>query len=155
MVKQSRLSTAFDGRGAAANPGRWNAAGVAVVYTAQSRSLASLGVLVHTEDTEDTHVLAAMRWVMIPVDIDDKLVEAAQQLAADWHQLPAPQSTREFGNRWILEARSVALRVPSIVVEGEFNYLLNPQHPDFVRLQFGDPLPFSFDPRLIGRGKTV
>jgi RES domain-containing protein len=43
---------------------------------------------------------------------------------------------------------SVALRVPSIVVDGEFNYLLNPLHPDFAQLKIGEPRRFSFDPRL-------
>ncbi|MBI2497892.1 MAG: RES domain-containing protein, partial [Opitutae bacterium] len=41
-----------------------------------------------------------------------------------------------------------ALRVPSVVVPGEFNYLLNPAHPDFKRVKIGKPEPFSFDPRL-------
>jgi RES domain-containing protein len=48
----------------------------------------------------------------------------------------------------VREARSAVLEVPSIVVNGEFNYLLNPEHPDFERLEIGSALPFSFDPRL-------
>jgi RES domain-containing protein len=98
--------------------------------------------------TEDTQILSAMQWVTIPVDIDEQLIETAQSLPADWHQLPAPQSTRQFGNRWVAEARSVALRVPSIVVSGEFNYLINPRHKDFDKLIIGSALRFSFDPRL-------
>jgi hypothetical protein len=45
ICKKARLADAFDGRGAAEYPGRWNNPGVAVVYTAESRSLASLEVL--------------------------------------------------------------------------------------------------------------
>ena len=98
--------------------------------------------------TEDTRVLAAIRWKTIPVYIDEPFIEIADPLPDDWRQLPAPPSTRDLGSRWVAESRSVVLRVPSIVVNGEFNYLLNPRHPDFARLKIGEPLPFSFDPRL-------
>ena len=76
--------------------------------------------------SEDTRVLAAIRWVAIPVRIEDTLIEIPHSLPADWRRLPAPPSTRELGSRWVAEARSVVLRVPSAVVDGEFNYLLTP-----------------------------
>ena len=139
------MAAAFDGQGAAENPGRWNLPGVAVVYTAGSRSLASLEVLVHAEDTR---LLAAVHWVTIPVDIDERLIEIAKHLPEDWRELPAPPSTRDFGTQWVMQARSPVLRVPSIVVDGEFNYILNPRHADFGQLKIGASAPFSFDPRL-------
>ena len=151
LCKRSRVAGAFDGRGAAQNPGRWNGSGIAVVYTAESRSLASLEVLVHTEDTQ---VLAAVSWSMIPVGIDESLIESLPALPVDWRQLPAPLSTREVGTRWAIESRSAVLRVPSIVVEGEFNYVLNPRHADFARLEIGAPLSLSFDPRLSGSSRS-
>lgn len=125
---------------AAQYPGRWNDPGVPIVYTAESRSLASLEVLVHTEDVR---LLSDVQWIAISVTIDEALIEALHPLPADWTSLPAPQSTREAGSRWLKEARSAVLKVPSIVVHGEFNYLLNPQHPDFARLEIGPALPFS------------
>ncbi|MBW4051205.1 MAG: hypothetical protein HIU85_07040 [Proteobacteria bacterium] len=74
---------------------------MAVHDTAESRSLASLEVLVHTEDTHD---LAAIERATIPVDIDDALIEIADP--------PAPSPTRQLGSRPAAESRSVALRVP-------------------------------------------
>jgi len=139
LCKRSRVASAFDGRGAAQNPGRWNGSGIAVVYTAESRSLASLEVLVHTEDTQ---VLAAVSWAMIPVSIDESLIEILQGLPMDWREPPVPLSTREVGTRWFAESRSAVLRVPSLVVDGEFNYVLNPRHADFTRLEIGKPLEF-------------
>jgi RES domain-containing protein len=109
-------------------------------------------VLVHTEDTQ---VLAAIKWATIPVYIDETFIEVSDPLPEDWRRLPAPSSTRELGSRWVADSRSVVLRVPSIVVDGEFNYLLNPRHPDFTRLKTGEPQVFSFDPRLSIRRSWV
>jgi RES domain-containing protein len=141
------MPSAFDGRGAAEYPGRWNGPGIAVVYTAENRSLASLAVLVHAEDTQ---LLAAVKWSMIPVHIDESLVEILQTPPKGWRDLPAPGSTRELGTRWVIESRSAVLRVPSAVIDGEFNYVLNPRHTDFPRIEIGAPIAYSFDPRLRG-----
>ena len=102
---------------------------------------------------ESTQVLAAIKWVTIPVRIEESLIEIADSLPPDWRHLPAAPSTRAFGSRWVTESRSVALRVPSIVVDGEYNYLLNPRHAEFARLEIGEPQPFSFDPRLVNPGE--
>jgi RES domain len=91
---------------------------------------------------------SAVRWMMIPVTIDEELIGIARRLPEDWHELPAPASTREFGTRWVMQARSSVLQVPSIVVDGEFNYVLNPRHADFGKLRIGAPISFSFDRRL-------
>jgi RES domain-containing protein len=98
--------------------------------------------------TEDTRLLAAVQWMMIPVSIDEQLIENAKHLPEDWRRLPAPPSTREFGTQWVIQARSPVLQVRSIVVDGEFNYVLNPRHADFGQLKIGVSAPFSFDPRL-------
>ncbi|MGH7943674.1 MAG: RES family NAD+ phosphorylase [Opitutaceae bacterium] len=145
ICKEKRAVTAFDGRGAAENPGRWNSAAVAIAYAAESRSLAAVEVLVHTEDTS---LLAGIRWAAVPVSFGESLIQVPKRVPDDWRQVPAPASTRAFGDAWVAEGRSVVMRVPSVVTPGEFNYLINPRHPDFNQLKIGSPEPFSFDLRL-------
>jgi RES domain-containing protein len=145
LCKRKRATEAFDGRGAEKTPGRWHAAGVRAVYTAENRSLAALEVLANAEDKD---LLAAALWVTIPVHFDPILVYAPKKFPDDWRQVPAPESTREFGALWLKELRSVVLRVPSAVTLGEFNYVLNPLHPDFSKLRIGPPDAFNFDARL-------
>lgn len=113
-----------------------------VVYTAESRSLASLEALVHAEDT---NLLAAIRWVMIPVEIEESLIYVPKTLPSNWWRTPPLSATRRLGAIWAKRSRTPVLRVPSAVTRGEFNYVLNPRHPDFARLRIGKAVAFAFD----------
>jgi RES domain-containing protein len=59
-------------------------------------------------------------------------------------------STNRLGDTWIERQRSAVLSVPSVIL-GERNYVLNPAHSDFARIEFAGPEPFRFDLRLISR----
>ena len=84
----------------------------------------------------------------IPVEFDDSLVSRPGILPAGWDSVPPHAATRHFGDHWIDGRRSLALRVPSVVIKGEFNYLITPLHPDFAHIKAGTPEPFSFDKRI-------
>jgi len=136
---------AMSGDGAYRRGGRWNPPGIRVVYCADSRSLALVEVLANIIRPT---LLQDQSWVVIRVEVPDALVERPGRVPDDWRQHPYSVASQAFGAEWIQSQRSVALRVPSVVVPGEFNYLLNPAHPDFKRVKIGKPEPFSFDPRL-------
>lgn len=138
-------ATMFSGEGAKHYGGRWSPSGLAVIYCAESRSLALVEVLAGTDDVDK---LSQQEWVLVPADIPEECIGKPARVPDDWRQYPHPPTTQAFGAEWVQTRRSVALRVPSVVVPGEFNYLLNPAHPDFKRVKVGQPEPFSFDPRL-------
>jgi RES domain-containing protein len=119
-----------------------------MVYTAQSQSLAALEVLVHLDSSE---LLA--KYVLFEVGIDESLITLVElsHLPRNWRADPPPAKVRMTGDRWVAAGTSAVLRVPSTLVPGESNFLLNPQHPDFPRLEIGEPLPFRFDPRLTAK----
>lgn len=144
LTKTRHLATAWDGEGARRNGGRWNSVGTAVVYTSGSLALALVETLVHLP----AGLLPA--YTAIPIDFDETLVAAVryEDLPPDWRAHPAPASTRAIGDRWVAGMRSALLRVPSVIVPTEFNYLLNPAHPDVGRVTTGAPMAFPFDPRL-------
>ena len=56
---------------------------------------------------------------------------------------------KAVGDGWVRAARSAVLALPSVLISGEPNYLLNPAHPDFKKISIGKPEPFAFDPRLL------
>lgn len=148
ICKAKRKATALSGEGAAKFPGRWNSAGRHVVYLGESRSLAALEVLVHAEDLS---VLNAIRWVAIPVEFDPSLVSVPIALPAGWDAVPAPSVTHRLGDEWLDGKHSLILRVPSVVTKGEFNYLVNPAHPDFAKLTIHPAEPYRFDQRIAKR----
>lgn len=135
----------FDGQGGLYFSARWHNKGRRIVYSAESRALAAMEILANTLDRA---ALATRPWVLASADIPVALIETPACYPGDWRDHPSPDSTRAFGDGWLAAARFPALRVPSAVVLGEFNFLLNPSHPRFTEIRFGKAESFSFDPRL-------
>lgn len=145
IIKEKHAATAFSGEGAAKTGGRWNSRGVAAVYTSGTKSLAALESLVHLNPP------VLFKYVAIRIKFDDTLLEIMppRNLPADWRAEPPPPSSQAVGDGWVWEARTAVLALPSVLISGEPNYLLNPAHPDFKKISIGKPEPFAFDPRLL------
>lgn len=145
---------AYDGEGARRAGGRWNSKGIRVLYMSENRSLAVLEVLVHLSALiPDRYVSGSAQ---IPNDLPTDVVEA-NSLPENWATLAPSQQipTRMIGDQWVEQHRTAVLSVPS-VISGERNYVLNPSHPDFSRIEFADPGPFQFDLRLLyPKGQTT
>ena len=97
-------------------------------------------------------------FVCFGVDISGGIVTReirAEDLPDNWHRHPAPRELRDLGTRWAEAGETAVLRVPSAVVPGERNYLLNPRHADFGRLAIGPPEPFALDSRLLHGSSPV
>ncbi len=138
----------FSGEGAWLAGGRWNRSGTPMVYCSESVALATLEILVNLEDRA---LLPSYR--VATVTFDERVLEELdrRQLPRAWRSVPATSATRDVGERWVAEQRSAVLKIPSAVVTTEFNYLLNPLHPDFVTLNLGRSGPYPSDSRLRGR----
>jgi RES domain-containing protein len=147
LVKEKHSATAFTGEGAALAGGRFNPKGMRVAYTASSLSLAAMETLVHATVQQLRMRLAAIA-VTLPVDLAVRRVTEAE-LPQNWRDSPAPAALAEIGRAWLAAGVTAAMEVPSSVVPGESNVLLNPLHPDFTRIQLGSPELFMFDPRLV------
>ena len=139
------LGKAMSGEGSYRRGGRWNPPGIRVIYCADSRSLALVEVLANIRQPK---LFERQQWVLIPIEAPVNLVERPARVPDSWRETPYTTATQAFGAEWVQSQRSVALRVPSVVVPGEFNYLLNPAHPQFARVKIGKPEPFPFDSRL-------
>lgn len=137
-----QASDAFSGRGGLHGKGRWHTPGRPIVYAAEHRSLAMAGSLVHIQRSNSIEPFNHYA-----IDVPDSCVLPVASLPAGWsHNVEATQA---LGDAWLAAGSSVGLLVPSAVVAGEKNCLLNPAHPHF-RLSWvlSGPTPFSFDARL-------
>lgn len=146
LCKDRYREAAFTGEGARLYAGRWNPAGVRMVYTSTSLALAAVELFVHLDprDAPDDLVI-----VSVLLDPDHVSIEklATNQLPSDWRAMEH-SGLRTIGAEWIRSNRSAALEVPSLAVEGEWNVLLNPAHPDFSKITLLEPKPFHFDERM-------
>ncbi len=132
----------LDGEGAKRVGGRWNSPGKAVVYMAETVSLAVLENLVHMakEDFPTGYVVVA---AVIPDEVS--MIEEEDLTRRFPGFGPA-----ELGDRWIESGASAVLQVRSAVISVEHNYLLNPAHPEFRQILVAETAPFFFDERLFG-----
>ena len=147
IFKTKFAKTWFEGEGAFLFGGRWNTRGTRILYCAESLSLAALEMLVHLNSAE---LLGAYSYATLEFEENDVLpVEQFVKLPKNWSVSPPPITVQQIGDKWAVSMSSLVLRVPSSVVPGEFNYLVNVGHPNFANIKRGKPRVFRFDERLI------
>ena len=142
ITKERFAKQAFSGEGAGKYGGRWNSVGTRVVYCSGTKALAALEILARV----DFGTLVG--FVSIEVEFDEELIEPTPSLPHNWKVQPPGYDTQKIGDNWVRRKRSVALAVPSVIIDSETNYLLNPAHADCRRLAIGAPEAFPLDRRL-------
>jgi len=148
-LSKSKHSKDLSGKGAEKFGGRWNSKGVALLYTSDSRALCTAEIAVHTPLGNipfDYEVVL----IKIPDNIIIPELEISE-LPGDWKSIPHSHSTQEIGDKFIDDGKFLAIKVPSAVVQGEFNYLINPDHTDFKSISIEKTETFTFDSRLFKR----
>ena len=145
-LAKPQYSGDLSGRGAELYGGRWNSKGTPLLYTSETRALCLTEMLVHLppDAVPDLHLVS----IEIPDGASFQEINPAI-LSATWQDLPYQSVLQNIGNVFVAEKRHLVLRVPSAVVPDEFNYLLNPLHPDFRGVLIAAVEVFVFDRRLI------
>jgi RES domain-containing protein len=138
------VSSAFTGEGARLYGGRWNPKNYSMVYTAESRSLALLEMLVQDDPLRASYVLVPAH---IPKDLPMTDIRE-KDLPQDWRNLSTRDTLQAIGKRWLMSMESVVISVPSAALPAERNYLINPNHPDFQNIIIGDAESLQTDMRL-------
>jgi RES domain-containing protein len=139
-------AVSFSGIGASLEGGRWNSSGVPAVYASEHLAMAAQEKFVHLPrplPRSSRYVKFAIRFGGLAVT---RLGPA--DLPADWRAEPVPESTQRIGDAWIAAAKTAILAVPSALYPEETNYVLNPAHPDFPKIEITAAEPFVFDPGM-------
>lgn len=126
--------------------GRWNFKGTAVLYTSQSESLAALETLAHAPVSA---IPGDLNLLILSVldDIEPDIIQK-EVLPENWRNYPAPNKLAEIGTEWINSASNLMFKVPSVLVQTEWNILINPAHPEMEKIEIKEIRPFTFDTRL-------
>lgn len=145
-IAKTRYVDDMSGSGARIFGGRWNHKGTGVIYTSENRALATVEYLVHVPLS-----IAPASLSLVTLQIPDEMILqeiAVSDLPNNWREYPAPTRLAELGTNWATRNESLLLRVPSVVVDQEFNILLNPLHPDIKRVSIFRVESYAFDKRL-------
>ena len=145
-IVRKKYSKDLSGLGARMFGGRWNSKGVAVVYSAESISLAAFELAVHTPLTLMPKDLIMMR-ISLPKIRNMQYVEL-DNLPKKWDKHPPIKKTQKMGDEFVQANEALLLRVPSAVIPNEFNYLINPTHTLMAKVKITATRPFQFDSRL-------
>ena len=144
-VGKTKFASDLTGEGARLFGGRWNNKMIGCLYTSESRALALLEYTVNV-NIDDIPRALSITIIEVP-DQSIKILKEAD-LPGDWKHSPAPSSTKNFGSNLLLAAAEPVIRIPSIVIPGEYNYLLNPLHLESKKFKIIDVNDFVYDVRI-------
>ena len=148
VEREKYLPTTLQGIGAAYTEGfRWNSLNTFLVYTAESHALATLEVSVHLDLNEDLPDDRYYVEIEIPESIPI-LEISMEDLSEGWDSRPPVLETQYIGDDFVVSGEAAVLKVPSCIVPQEFNYLINPSHPDASKIKVVSTVRMRFDPRL-------
>ncbi|WP_297097561.1 RES family NAD+ phosphorylase [uncultured Draconibacterium sp.] len=134
------------GIGGMTTSGRWSQRGHPVVYLSQSLSLAAWEKFMQFESINNIPDV----YVSLKVEVPDSSIQELTkiELVKGWDSFPHQASTRLAGTRFLKKRKFLLLKVPSAVIQDEFNYIMNPFHPLSIEAKIIEKKPFIFDERL-------
>ena len=144
-LSKSIYASDLSGKGAEKVGGRWNSVGVPIVYTSESRALATAEVAVHISLS---NIPTDYRIISIEIPDDSIFIPELKILPTDWADIPPKDESQKYGDRFVDEGKYLTMKVPSAVIPGDFNYLINSRHKDIGLVEIKDITSYLFDRRL-------
>jgi RES domain-containing protein len=123
------------GIGAKLNGGRWNHVGIPCIYLAESRALSLLEYAAHAGE-ETIPTCLSITTFEVPENSMQEL--SVNELPATWLQRPHSVEGRDLGSALLANNNSLLLKIPSIIVDKEFSFVLNILHPKISAVKITD-----------------
>nr|NQU89084.1 RES family NAD+ phosphorylase [Bacteroidota bacterium] len=144
-ITGSKHAIDLSGTGAALYGGRWNKKGTPVIYTGESKEIALLELIVHSPPM----IIPDLEIITLEIP-DNSITELKQdQLPDNWIDYPAPAILAEIGEEWVVLGSTIAIKVPSCIIQSANNYILNCCHPEYNLVKILNQENFRFDLRLM------
>jgi RES domain-containing protein len=146
-LSKSKYRKDLEGIGAKKAGGRWNNVNVACVYTSDSRALA---VLEYSANIELEFVPRALHITTYEIPEDEFIQFDEADFPGEWKAVPSASSTKDFGSFYMNDPDVLGIKVPSILVPEEYNYLINPNAKNISTIHVLEAKDFIFDVRVKG-----
>lgn len=147
IVASTYAADPYSGIGGLHASGRWHSQGRLVCYASDSLALATLEQIGRAGRLERLKEL-----VYVPAEIEPELVHIPDEdaLPPGWDRRPPGKESQQYGDAWLLSQRSIALRVPSVILPEGYNYVINPAFPGFrEKLTIGEARLLNLDARVM------
>ncbi|PVD51578.1 hypothetical protein DC498_14245 [Terrimonas sp.] len=144
-IGRTKFSKDISGEGARLHGGRWNHILTSCIYTSESRALAVLEYTVNVNIDDIPRSLSISTFEIPDTGIQELAIKG---LPGNWKEAPAPSSTKDLGTKLLRSANSPIIKIPSAIIPREFNFILNPQHPNSEDFKILDVEDFVYDVRI-------
>ncbi len=141
-LTKSKFASDLSGEGSKLYGGRWNHKGIPCVYLGSSRAMCVLEFSVHVKREEIPNDLVFVEIILPQCEI---LELSVNNLPKEWSELSVSQ---DIGSSILKENKYLIFQVPSAIIPEEFNYILNPLHPDFSKVIIENISAFQLDNRI-------
>jgi RES domain-containing protein len=137
---EAHIESTLTGEGALRYGGRWNSKGIAAIYTAESRILAVLELVIRQPIDK---ICADYR--ILPIEVPDKFVEP--KIPQKWKQ--DESITRKIGDNFLKNSEHLLIKIPSVLLANSFNYIINPRSSEISQIKLLQPEQILLDRRLL------
>lgn len=145
-ITKEKYVFSFNGKGAAKFGNRWNSKGTEVIYCAESSALAFAELSVYLNVT-----MASTEYVMLIIEVQKhvKIKEISKfTLPENWSNYPHLKNTQIIGDEFVQDNEFAIMKVPSAIVQGNSNYVINPNHKNFKDIEVVETQSFPIDSRF-------
>lgn len=144
-ICRAKYSDSLNASGAA---NRWNKKDEFVIYAGSNRSLSALELIIHRSAITITNP-----YKLLVISIKEKTLiteVAIEKLPGNWKSMEAYVALQEIGSKWYNSLESLILKVPSVLISQEYNYIINTKHPLFYKnVALKSTEDFIWDKRLL------
>lgn len=131
---------------ASGHPNRWNKENEYVIYTSQSKSLCVLELLANRNSK-----MKNLDYNILEISIPNgkmNVQEIEVKLPKYWKGIKYYNILQNMGSGWYKKKTKLILKVPSVLMTEEYNFVLNTNHPDFSKVEILSNKPFVWDSRI-------
>ena len=126
-ICKTEFANKFHASGAA---NRWNGRNQFVLYASATRSLAALEQLANRANL-DLNASYSVMVISIPDREDFYTSFTVNDLQSNWRSVAAYGRLQDLGSEWYFKNKSLILRVPSVLIPEENNFVINTRYRGF------------------------